>query len=470
MHLPKTPIKIMPNLKNWFYEVSTTTKITVIIVTCIVAGLGIKKAVTSSKNTETTYETAIAEKGALINSISGSGTISSGNNTSITTKVSGVVSKVYVTNGDKVVKGQKIADVALDDYAKERQTTAWANYLNAQEEVKTAQKNKLQADLQMWQDSQSIVDAEKNIDLKNENNINPATKEEYTEQEKVIIDKKLEVARAAFAESELKYKNSDSEISSAQAKVVSALRDFQENSASIIAPASGIIRDLSLAQGITIAATTSTSNTSGATLVSSQSIGKISDPDGQLIASVNLSEIDIVGVKAKQKVIITIDAYENMNFTGTVLSVDTSGTSTQNVTSYPVKILLDPVDTEIYQNMAINVQIITNIKNDVILIPTSAITTMGDRSTVRVNKNGNITEVEVKIGSSNDSQTEVMSGLSTDDEVITAEISQSDNKTNNNTTSPFSGFGGSNSRSNSNNNRGFTGSGFTGGGGPPMGF
>ena len=80
------------------------------------------------------YETATVEKGTLVTSITGSGTITSGNYTAVTTKTSGTVTHVYVTNGDTVVKGQKIADIALDDYAKERQSAAWVSYLAANED------------------------------------------------------------------------------------------------------------------------------------------------------------------------------------------------------------------------------------------------------------------------------------------------------------------------------------------------
>ncbi len=464
MRLFKTFTKKFSVLGERIHKITLIKKL-IALVLLIAIGFGVWQVMFNSQSTQVSYETTTAEKGTLITSISGSGTISSGNNTSITTKVSGVISKVYVTNGDTVAKGQKIADVNLDDYAKERQTAAWVSYLDAQEAVKTAQKAKVQADLQMWKDNKAIFDAIEDIDYKNENTTNPDSKEDYTDQEKTIIDKTLEVARASFTESELKYKNADSEIAAASTKVTSVLRDYQENSATIIAPVGGVIRDLSLASGITIAASTATSNTSGQTIVSAQTVGKISDPEGQLIASVSLSEIDVISVKANQKVTITLDAYEDITFTGKVLSVDTSGITTQNVTSYPVKILLDPVTVEIYPNMAVNVQIITSIKSDIITIPTTAITTANGESSVQVKKGDQVTTVQVTLGTSNESQTEIVSGLNVGDEVVTSVINaDSDAQTDNNETSPFSGMG-TNSSSNRN-----SGNSIPGAGGPPGGF
>jgi multidrug efflux pump subunit AcrA (membrane-fusion protein) len=196
-----------------------------------------------------------------------------------------------------------------------------------------------------------------------------------------------------------------------------------------------------LAEGNTIAASSTTSSTSGATIVSSQTVGKINDPGGQIIATVSLSEIDIISVKANQKAIITLDAYEDKTFTGKVLAVNTSGSVNSGVTSYPVTIVLDSSAVEIYPNMAVSVQIITNIKTDVLLVPSTAIQTVNNQSVVQVMKDKEVASVNVEIGNSNDSQTEIISGISEGDQVVTSTISQSSENNNaSNTSSPFSGM------------------------------
>src|SRR3989338_2805301 len=105
-------------LKNQLLNSSWKLRMTILI---IILGLGFltRYLILNSQVPKIKYETATAEKGTLITSISGSGTVTSGNYTNVTTKTSGVVNKVYVTNGDTVTKGQKIAEVELDDYAKE---------------------------------------------------------------------------------------------------------------------------------------------------------------------------------------------------------------------------------------------------------------------------------------------------------------------------------------------------------------
>jgi len=420
----------LQKLKDWFVRISLVVKVLLLLALVLLGWFG-KSKLAGSNKTAVQYQTATVQKGTLISAVSGSGSITSGNYTNITTKTSGVVKKVYVTNGDKVTKGQKIAEITLDDYARERQTAAWVAYLEATEAVKDAQTAKATADIKMWQDRETLLGA---IEDYNDN-------EGDTEGEKIIVQKTVDQARLALGASELKYLNADSDVANAQAKVSAALRNYQENSAAIVAPASGVVSDLALAEGLTVSANSTTSSTSGATIVSGQTVGKISDPEGQLIATVSLSEIDVVGVKANQKVTLTLDAYSDKTFTGKVLAVNTSGSVSSGVTSYPVTILLDPVAVEVYPNMGVNASVITLIKNDVILIPSTAVMTDGGQSIVQVKKGDQIGTVEVEIGSSNDSQVEIISGLSEKDEVVTSTISSNNSQSSDTTTSPFSGLG-----------------------------
>jgi multidrug efflux pump subunit AcrA (membrane-fusion protein) len=427
-----------------------------------------------SQNNDVTYEKTTVSKGALITSVSGSGTITSVNNTDISSKVSGVVKEVYVSNGDSVIKGQKIALVELDEYALERQSSAWASYLDAQEAVKTAEKNKAVADIEMWSARQAILDAEEAIETKNANSINPDTKEEYTLSERTIIDKNLEKAKLAFTEAEIKYKNADTEIKTAKTQVTSALRDYQINSATIVAPVAGVVNNLNLASGMTITSTSNSNNSASENSISAtaaQTFGKVSDPDGSLLATISLSEVDVINVKANQKVTLTFDAYDDKTFTGKVLAVDTDGSSSSGVTSYSVTIILDPVDVEVYSNMAVTADIITDIQTDVLMLPTTAIQTINNQSSVQILKDDVLTSIIIEISNANDSHTVIKSGLNEGDEVVTSVITaHEDDSDSSSESSPFSGL--SNSKSSS--NRSGTGTvimtGSIGGGAPPGGM
>lgn len=438
----------MENLKkrvSVLKKLSWKKRLSFLGVLVILAGITYYFGFKNQKN-PITYETATVTKGTLISSISGTGTITSVNSTDISSKVSGTVKNVFVSNGDVVTKNQKIAQIELDEYAQERQTSAWKSYLDAQEAVKTAQKNKSVADIEMWQAQKAIIDGEKDIDYKNNHATNPDTKEDYTQAEKAIIDKNLEKARLAFTEAETKYKNADSEISAAKAQVTAAWRDYQRNTATIVAPASGVVSNLNLATGMTVSSTSNSSNNNASensiAAVAAQTVGKISDPKGSIIATVSLSEIDVIHVKAGQKVTLTLDAYEDQSFTGKVLAVNTTGSTNSSVTTYAVTIVLDPTELEIYSNMAVSANIITDIQSDVLLVPSTAIQSLNEQNIVQIMKDGVVSSVNVEIGTANDSETIITSGLSEGDVVVTATVNATQNKTKNTaaTTSVFSGM------------------------------
>ncbi|MFH1388544.1 MAG: efflux RND transporter periplasmic adaptor subunit [Patescibacteria group bacterium] len=282
------------------------------------------------------------------------------------------------------------------------------------------------------QDQQSILDADDDIQhKKNDEEL------DYSEYEKAIFDQSLEQAKKAVAVSELKYKNANAEIAAAYAKVASELRDYQENSSLIIAPSAGIISDVALAPGFIIAASSTTSNTSGATIVSAQTIGNISDPNGHLIATVSLTEMDIIYVKSNQKVSLVLDVYPDKTFTGKVLSVNTNGSSSSGVTSYPVTIILDPVTVEIYPHMGVTVEIITKISDSAILVPSSSVKSSNDGSNyLEILSNNAPQQITVTVGDSNNTQTQILSGLNEGDVVITG-TTVAQTTTNRTTPSPF---------------------------------
>src|SRR5258708_16671078 len=77
------------------------------------------------------YQTAAAARGTLVVSISASGQVSSANNSPINTQASGVITKVYLHNGDPVVAGQKIVDLQLDTEGQKNRAAAYSSYVSA---------------------------------------------------------------------------------------------------------------------------------------------------------------------------------------------------------------------------------------------------------------------------------------------------------------------------------------------------
>ena len=163
------------------------------------------------------------------------------------------------------------------------------------------------------------------------------------------------------------------------------------------------------------------------------------------IISISLTEIDVPKVKIGDKATITLDAYPDKTYTGKVVSIDTVGSVSSGVSTYPTVIKLDTDTTTILPNMAASASIITATKNDALMVPSSSVQQNQDGSSyVQIMKNGKPTEVIVEIGLSSDAQTEIISGVSEGDTIVTATI-QATTTTSTATTSPFSSFGGARS-------------------------
>ncbi len=214
-----------------------------------------------------------------------------------------------------------------------------------------------------------------------------------------------------------------------------ALLDAQEKLAgcSIHAPFNGVVAEVNdkIKKGDSVSASTIL-----ATLITQQKIAQIS-----------LNEIDAANIKVDQKVTLTFDALPDVSIAGKVAEVDTIGQASQGVVSYGVKIAFDTDIEEVKPGMSVTVDIITEAKQDVLVLPSSAIKFQGNTYYVELveadeefnqqllaNVSGIILPTlpklqTIEIGLSNDLSTEVISGLEEGDIVVTSEISSTVSQT-----------------------------------------
>ncbi len=413
----------MQTIFNW----AINNKFKTLVVLLILIGIsyfGYQKL--NPNTTQSQYQTTQAEKGTLITSVTASGTISQGSSVSITTQATGVINQVYVKDGDEVIAGQKIADITLDTNSLQKQTAAWASYQAAQNSLASA--------------NAKINSLQSSLFAANRKFINDAVARDLTTDDPTYIEQ-----HADWLQAEADYNNQQGIISQAQSAQTSAWLSYIQLSPTITAPTTGTISGLTLTPGLAI-----TNNSNSTTASNPTILGTISLDQNQTQATVNLTQIDVTKVKVGQKVTMTLDALPDeqsstsyKTFTGIVSTINTNGSVSSNVTSYPATITFDNPSSSVYPNMSVNATIITDIKDNVILVPSSAVQTTNGQSTVRVLKNNQPNAIPVTLGGSNDTQTAIVSGLNEGDEVITSETNSTSTST---TTSPFgntrSGFGG----------------------------
>jgi len=411
-----------------------------VIVLIIVGYFGYTKVFAQQKKPQ--YQTAAAQRGTLVVSIAASGQVSSVNNSPVNTQTSGVVTKVYVHNGDKVKAGQKIAEVSLDADGKQRRASAYASYQSAVSSENSAENSRMVDDAQMWKDQQSVLLAQDTVNNRNSNNTNPATKLLYTDLQWQSVDSANVNAQKQFLASETKYVKDDTAVNSAKASIASTYLTYQQSSPVIVAPIDGVVDGLSLELGEII--TQQTTTTTSTNTPSVQKVATIKTEALPMVTT-NLTEIDIPNVQIGDRATLTFDAFPGKTYTGKVVSIDSESLVSSGVTTYPTVIQLDTEVPGLFANMTASANVITQTKDNVLLVPSGAVQTQNGQQVVREVQNGQLQSIPVTVGLSSDTQTEVTSGVAEGDNVVTSVITGSAGgaTTGNGGSSPFSRtFGG----------------------------
>lgn len=204
-----------------------------------------------------------------------------------------------------------------------------------------------------------------------------------------------------------------------------SLRDARDNLAnySIRAPFDGTIAKLTVKLADSIG-----SGTSIGTLITKQKL-----------AAISLNEVDLAKVKLGQRVTLTFDAIQGLSISGIVTQIDSLGTVSQGVVTYGVQISFDTQDERVKSGMSVSAAIITDMRQDVLTVSNAAIKTSNNSSYVEmfqppiVDTGGNAGTLStqfpvsqtVEVGLSDDSISEIISGLKEGDQIITRTITTS---------------------------------------------
>jgi len=374
-----------------FFQSFFKNRLKAVIILAVIVGLIIVVGrLVKSKNQQPQIQTQKVERGTIVSSISASGQILTANIVNITTNTKGLVKKVYVKDGDKVWAGQKLMELTLDSDAQQKNAAAWASYLSAKNNLDSAQATLYSLQSQEFAANQKLI--------------NDAVARELKTDDPTYIQE-----NADWLAAEAKYKNQQNVIVQSRAAINSAWLSYQSVSPIVTAPISGTITNLTYTEGMSLSASSD----------ASQRVAVIAS-EGTPLSSFNISEIDVSKVRPGQKATIKLDSLADKTFTGKVITVDKIGATTSGVTNYPVIIKFDSGASEILPNMSATANIILEVKDNVLLVPSSAVQKQNDQNVVRVMKGKQQQVVNVEVGLISDAQTEIISGLSEGDEVITS--------------------------------------------------
>ncbi|MEI7765287.1 MAG: HlyD family efflux transporter periplasmic adaptor subunit [bacterium] len=220
--------------------------------------------------------------------------------------------------------------------------------------------------------------------------------------------------------------NSDLDVQSSQLSVKqreNGLQDAKDNLANyyIYTPFGGTLSNVAVKKTDSVS-----SGTTIATLITDKQLAELS-----------LNEVDIAKISTGQKATLTFDAIPDLTISGKVAEIDSIGTVSSGVVNYTVKISFDTSDIRVKPGMSVNATIITDIKQDVLTVPNSAIKTQNGSSYVEtfdtaladpatgVQGSPSLTlpnKKTVTTGISNDTVTEITSGLNEGDIAVAKTI------------------------------------------------
>ena len=158
-------------------------------------------------------------------------------------------------------------------------------------------------------------------------------------------------------------------------------------------------------------------------------IGQLATPDVPLISLIGdggfevdagVSETDVGKLAAGDKVTMTLDAFPNETFTGSVFYIAPAQTNTQGVITYQIKVSFTKPDSRLKSGLTANLTIQTRHKDAVLILPQYAILQNDGGIFVKILLPDNtVTTTPVTLGLQDETgQVEVLSGVTEGERVI----------------------------------------------------
>ncbi len=385
------------------------TSIAAVIVALVVTGVVI--ASTSGTKIDPS-KLAKVEKGDLAKSVVATGKIEPITKVEVKSKASGIVKKLYVDYGDKVKKGQVLAELDREEIQ------ARVDQARAQLEASTASLNGTRADLE-----RAKVDAE-GPDV-------PLLKRAYDRAEGMAKDGVVSASALDDAEKNYKMSLNKQNVSKAQLQVLQAkigqaqgqmaqdranLKQLEEQLGytTIESPLDGIV----LSRDVEIGDAVSSILVLGSTATLVMTLGDTSE----VYVKGKVDESDIGKVYLGQPARIKVESFKDKTFTGKVTKISPMGVEKDNVTTFEVRVSINNPEGVLKAMMTANAEIILEEHKGVLQIPEGSIIYDKDKkASVEVPdpkaKEGK-KKIAVNIGISNGAKTELLQGLKEGDQVV----------------------------------------------------
>lgn len=340
------------------------------------------------------------------------GTVKSRREATISAAVTGRVASVSVAEGDTVRKGAVLAVLSDPELAKQAES-ALAEISRAETLLGQAVARREEAEARHRSDvaraANNVRKAEQDYDRSRDLFRGGfLSKAEMEEADTRLANAREDVNAAGIGE--LAVRAIDGEIESLRARVTAARASSEAlaeriRKLTIAAPFSGIVTKKSLETGET--------KQPGAPLFA------LADP-GDIYIEAPIDESESAKVRKGQSVRLYPDAYLGETFDGVVAEVrPTIETSKEVSRANTIEIRPASAPKPLRLGMSVDVEVLTGRKEDALQVPSSAVMEREGQKFVYVVREGKIARIDIGTGISNWDRTEILSGISSGDPVVT---------------------------------------------------
>lgn len=286
------------------------------------------------RDKEPPYVTTPAQKATVTQVVSSTGTLQAVVNVQVGSQVSGTIEKLFADFNTKVKAGQIVAQLNQDKF-RAAEDQARANLLAAQSNI---EKSKVSV-------ADTLRTLERNRELRKKD---------------LMAQSDLDAAQAAYDAALAQVEVNRAQAAQAQASLKQSTVDL--NNTVIRSPVDGLVISRNVDVGQTVAAS-----------LQAPTLFTIANELARMEVHTNVDEADVGNVKEGQDVTFTVDAFPSRRFTGRVHQVRNAPIVVQNVVTYVAVVRIDNKELLLKPGMTANVQFLVSRKEDVLTIPNMAL-------------------------------------------------------------------------------------------------
>lgn len=403
----------MKKILEFLWRVKVYTIIVVIILAIV--GFSMYKKANSAPKLEFDKVT----RQTVVDVVSESGNIILEGQANIMSSAEGVVSKIYVKNGDHVYTGQALFS-AQSTASDQDKATALASLLSASSATNTARQTKISLQASLDTAQQAVYSAERAYQITESGfrhkDTNPATSKTYKQIEVDAAAKTLSAAQQNLEAASLRVNDADQSIAAAQETEAAAKLNYDnKNAFTVKAPSSGVVSNISINVGDKV-------NT---TLAGGKSVLVITRSKN-LLFTAQINENEITKLKIDQTASIIIDAIKEKTFNGKVKNIDAVGTNIAGVVIFNVYFTVDDADANLLSGMSGSVEIEVARHENVLTVANAAIKPYQSGKAVQItdtskpskNNDSELKYITIKTGLKGTERTEIIEGLEEGMEIV----------------------------------------------------